>query len=170
MRRQGRDRLKNLRCPQKNEIELLLRRALHREQYLLALVRVLRGLFEFIDSRRSALRVAAEIFVERKQRVGFQFRIDPPQALLYPVNLMIEVAAVGIQTLAAELPIGAQQKMKFENLIVVFIEHSLAHETEVGDKLLVFAAIDSLMLTARNCFERYLRDPTLAIVTLTKPV
>jgi hypothetical protein len=60
--------------------------------------------------------------------------------------------------------------MESEDLVVALAEYTFADEAKVGNVFLVLTAIDSLVLSARDCFERHVRDPALAIVTLTKPV
>jgi hypothetical protein len=104
------------------------------------------GLYRIgFDGRRSdALSAvgAVEVLVDREQCKGLQFAERPSQLVLDPVYLMEEVAAVHVQLAAAEFPIGPQQKMVLEYLILKFIQSSAAHEAKICHELLIFQTPD----------------------------
>lgn len=78
---------------------------------------------EWSDCRSHSLLAsrAIEVFVQREERMRFEFPKCPPELLLNAVHLVKKGAPVDFQSIAAELPVGAQQKMKFENFVGLVI-------------------------------------------------
>ena len=98
-------------------------------------------------------RGVAKILIKREQSEGLELTERAAELLLDPVNLVKECPAIHLQPAAAELPIGAQQEMKFEDLVLLFIQSAAAHQAEIGDVLLVFQPPDGFPLAARVCFQ-----------------
>jgi len=97
----------------------------------------------------------AEIFIQWEKGKRLQFAKDPSQFLLDTVNRMKEVTAVHFQAAAAKPPIRAQQKMEPENAVFLFIQRSLAHQTEVCDIVFMFPTPNPSGPFSGAVFERY---------------
>jgi hypothetical protein len=67
---------------------------------------------------------------------------------------MEEIPTIHAQLPAAELPVGAQQKMVVEDTVLAIAENPPANEAEIGNKLFVSAAPDSFPLAAVVPFYR----------------
>ncbi|HTA42835.1 MAG TPA: hypothetical protein VK789_10325 [Bryobacteraceae bacterium] len=83
---------------------------------------------------------SSKIFVERKQRVRFEFSESPAELLLNTVNLMKESAAIYFQLATAEVPVCSEEEMKLENPVLRFIQKTPAHQAEIGDVFFVSPA------------------------------
>jgi hypothetical protein len=75
---------------------------------------------------------AAEVLIQRKQRIRFEFGENPPEPVFNPVNRVEKGSAVHPQLPGTEPPIRAQQEVKPENLILKIVEHTTANQTKVG--------------------------------------
>jgi len=71
-----------------------------------------------------------------------------PQPLFDAVDHVKEIALVDLQPPAAKAPLRVHEKVKLENLKLVFVQRPLADETEVGDVLLVLPAPKILSTTS----------------------
>jgi hypothetical protein len=74
----------------------------------------------------------SKIFVQRIERIGLQFRIGAAQLLFNPVYGMKEVAAVKLQPVATEFPVGAKEEKVSEDLVIFILQYSPADKRKIG--------------------------------------
>jgi hypothetical protein len=67
---------------------------------------------------------------------------------------MEKSAAIDAHPATAQLPIGPQQKVVRENLVLKFIQCPAAHEYEVCNVFLIFASPTETLLTPGDVLER----------------
>ena len=103
-------------------------------------------LYRFVHEAGGAIKV----FIEREKRIGFQFAKHAPELLFHAIDGVEEIAPVDTKLVAADLPIGTQQEMKAEEAVFLFIQCSSRHQTEIGDKFLVFPAPRARALPAQR--------------------
>lgn len=89
-------------------------------------------------ARLNAFYHAAEVLIQRKQRVRLNFPQGTAQLLLDAVNLVEEGSAIHLHLPAAELPISREQKMKTEETELLRREGSSGDQQKVRYVLLVF--------------------------------
>ena len=92
---------------------------------------------------------AVEVFVERKERIRLQFTESFAEFLLNAINAMKESAAIDIHPAAAQLPIGAQKEVKFEEAVFFLGQSAPADKAEVGHVLFVLQAPHRFAVAAR---------------------
>jgi hypothetical protein len=83
---------------------------------------------------------AVEVLVKRKESVRLQLAERPPELLLNTIDFVEESSPIDTDFSAAQLPIGAKQKMVLEQAVLIVIEISTADQAEICDKLLVLQA------------------------------
>jgi hypothetical protein len=71
---------------------------------------------------------------------------------------MEEIPPIHIQSAAAELPVGAQKIMKFEDFVLVFIQRSFGDETKIGNIFLVFSPPDHAPVATPDLFQTNAAD------------
>ncbi len=86
---------------------------------------------------------AAEVLVERIERVRRGFLEGPTELLLDAIDLMKELAAIAAELAHAELPIGAEQEVIIEDAPAeaAHAQHALRGEYEIGQEFLVAEAV-----------------------------
>lgn len=95
-----------------------------------------------------------KVLIQREKAVGLEFPEDTAEFLLNPVNGMEKVAAVDLEHARAELPVGAEQEVVLEQLVLEIIQCSPADVAEIGDVLFVLAPPVPLAFPSWNDFQR----------------
>jgi len=86
----------------------------------------------------------SKVFVEREQRIRFQLPEGAAEDLLDPVDPVKEVAFFDFQNAAAKSPIRPQQVVITEERVLLIVKCTAAHQAEVGNIFLDFAAVKPL--------------------------
>jgi hypothetical protein len=129
--------------------------------------------FRLHFKRNAALRYclapgAVEILVNRKEGMWLQLAKCFTQPLLNPVYLMKESPTIETQFPAAELPIGTQQEVVFEDAVLTLTEGSPAYQTKVCDELLILQTPNGSALPARIRLQGHAANVLLLRRTLLK--
>src|SRR5688572_29507501 len=84
--------------------------------------------------------LAFEILIDRVQRVGLRFLEGASEFRLNSVYHVKEISTIHFEFSAAELVIGAEQKVIAENFMLLLVERSLRNKAEIRDELLFLSS------------------------------
>src|ERR1039457_3914736 len=92
---------------------------------------------------------AAKVLVEGVKRIGLQFGERSPQLLFNTVDGVEEGAPIDPELAAAEFPVRTQEVMISKHLVIEIVQHTPAHQAEVGHEFFPFAGVGTPALRAR---------------------